>query len=98
MRSRKKPESQKKIARERIALLFQEATSSDAENARRYMQLAKKIGMRYNVRLGRLKRRFCRNCYAFFTAQNSKTRINNGTINIKCLSCNNVQRIKIRKA
>ncbi len=98
MRSRKKPESQKKVARERIALLFKEAAAStDAGSARRYMQLAKKIGMRYNVRLGGLKRRFCKSCYAFFTPRNSVTRVKNGTISIKCLSCNNVKRVKTRK-
>lgn len=89
---RAKPEYQRKIAKERIDILFEEAASAEPALARRYMQLAKKIGMRYNVRLGKPKRRFCRQCYAYFTAKNSQTRIKAGTINIKCLSCNKTMR------
>lgn len=98
MRSRNKPEYQEKIAEERIDILFKEAASAEPELGKRYVRLAKKIGMRYNIRLGRLKRKFCRHCYSFFTAKNSKIRIKNGTINIKCLSCNNVKRITCKKS
>lgn len=85
-------EYQQKIAKERIGILFKEAASADEQLAKRYMKLAKKIGMRYNVRLGRLKRKFCRHCYAFFTPQNSRMRLKAGTISIKCLSCNKTMR------
>jgi len=99
MRAREKAGFQQKIARERISILFKEAAaSSDAALARRYMQLAKKIGMRYNVRLGKLKRRFCKNCYSYFSSKNSRIRFKNGTISIKCLSCNSVKRIRYKKS
>lgn len=97
MRSQKQ-DYEKKIAMERIEILFREAASADAKRAKRYMQLAKKIGMRYNVRLGRLKRKFCKYCYSYFTSANSETRLKKGTINIKCLSCNNVKRIRYKKS
>ena len=93
----KRPEYQIKIAKERIAILFDEAekmVKEDPELAKRYMKLAKRIGMRYNVRLGKLKRRFCKYCYNYFLSGKTCTqRLKNGRINIKCLSCNRVTRI-----
>ena len=64
MKRREKPEEQIKIAKERIAILFKEA-DKEPDMAKRYMKLAKKIGMRYNVRLGSLKRRFCKECHSY---------------------------------
>ena len=96
MRSQK-PVEQQKIARERIEMLFREAASAEPELARRYMRLAKKIGMRYNVRLGKRRRYFCKHCYAYFTSLNSQRRLKNGKINIKCLSCNKVMRFPYKE-
>jgi len=89
---RKKPESQIKIAKERIRILFKEAESVARKRpdlAKRYVKLAKKIGMRYNVRLGELKKKFCKNCYSFFiTGVTCSRRLRKGKITIKCFSCN----------
>ncbi len=87
-----KPEYQLRIARERIAILFNEAAQAEPELAKRYMKLAKKIGMRYNIRLGVLKRRFCRHCFSYFTAENSRRRMKNGIMNVMCLSCGKITR------
>lgn len=88
---RAKPEYQKKIATERIELLFKEAVNADAETAKKYMKLAKKIGMRYNVRIpGKFKRMYCKYCFAFLP--NSKRRLKGGGLNIKCFSCNRTMR------
>ena len=93
---RRKPETQIKIAKERIDILFKEAKEVARERpdlARRYVRLAKKIGMRYNVRLGRLKRNFCKYCYSFFIpGVTCSQRLRNGKITIKCLSCNKIIR------
>ena len=91
-RSRNKPEWQLKIARERIGILFDEATkTNDKKLQRRYMQLAKKIGMRYNVRLGKQKKMFCKKCFYYFGAD-TKRRLKNGKIIIKCPDCGRVAR------
>src|SRR3989338_5771704 len=87
-----KPEYQLRIARERIAILFSEASAAEPELAKRYMKLAKKIGMRYNIRLGKLKRRFCRHCFSYFTAGNSRRRMKSGIMNVTCLSCGKITR------
>ena len=96
----KKPDYQIKIAKERIAILFSEAEKAvkeDPELAKRYMKLAKRIGMRYNVRLGKLRRKFCKHCYNYFLpGKTSIHRLKDGKINVKCLSCNKVIRYPYR--
>lgn len=96
-RSRKKPEYQLRIAKERIELLFEQAEKTkDAEMARRYVKLAKKIGMRYNVRIPKhLKRKYCKYCYSMLPA--SGRRLKNGIVTIKCLCCNKTIRYPYKK-
>ena len=58
-RPAKRPESWVRIAGERIDILLGLAgkeAKKHPERARRYVELARKIGMRYNVRLGGRKR------------------------------------------
>ena len=66
---RSKPEYQIKTARERINGLVQRAvkiSSVRPELAKRYFELAKKIGMRYNVPIpGSYKRKFCKKCFSY---------------------------------
>ena len=97
MRSRGKPASQIRIAKERIAILFDEAKKAKTrERANRYAQLARKIGMRYNVRLLREQRRqVCRHCKAYLPKA-SQCRLKSGCISIKCLSCNKINRYPYR--
>lgn len=55
----------KRIAKERIEILLKLAKEKLKENpelSRRYVQLAREIGMRANFRLKKLKRTFCKNC------------------------------------
>ncbi len=58
------------LVRERIDILFDLAEKnavSHPERAKRYVQLARKLGTRYLVRLGKeLKRRFCKHCNTFW--------------------------------
>ncbi len=64
-----KPEWQKKIARERIDILFEEAEKAFPENKRRadrYVELARKIAMRYRVKIPKNhKKRFCEECHVY---------------------------------
>ena len=61
-----KPEEELKIARERIDILFEHAkkmAGKDKDMANRYVYLARKIGMRYNLSLPEEFRKFiCRTC------------------------------------
>ncbi|MFB6076383.1 MAG: ribonuclease P protein component 4, partial [Candidatus Aenigmatarchaeota archaeon] len=57
------------IARERIEILFREAEKRFPEQkqlSNRYVELAKRIGERYRVRIPReLKRKYCRHCNSY---------------------------------
>lgn len=94
-----KPEAWKKIARERMEILFEEADKAfdgHPGRSRRYVGLALKIGMRYNVRLppGR-KRWFCRKCSSYLKPGAScrvRTSREKQAVVITCLSCGNVSR------
>ncbi len=91
-RSRSKPEWQIRIAKERIGILFEEAAKSkDPALQKRYMKLAKKIGMRYNVRLGKRKKQFCKHCFAYF-GPDARRRLKNGKLVIVCPGCKRISR------
>ncbi|MBI2674850.1 MAG: ribonuclease P [Candidatus Aenigmarchaeota archaeon] len=90
-----KKDDEKAIAKERIAILFElgkKCAKKEPKLAARYVLLAKKIGMRYNVSLGReSKKLFCRNCFAYFVpGANCRVRTlsDKQSVSIKCLSCN----------
>lgn len=98
-RGRKKPESWKRIARERIDILFDEADKelkTHPERSKRYVELARKIGMRYNVRLGREKRmRFCSKCGSYLKpGVNCRVRVrpDKKAVTVTCLVCGEVSR------
>jgi len=103
MRTRaKKPDWQQRIARERIQILFDLAERElrkHPERSRRYVELARKISLRYNVRLPReLKKRFCKNCNILLKpGLTSSTRIQNKMLTIKCTFCNKIYRYKVKR-
>ena len=62
----KKPDWQQDIAKERIEILLGLATKEfrkKPEQARRYVELARKISLRYNIRMEKgQKGKFCKKC------------------------------------
>jgi ribonuclease P protein subunit RPR2 len=95
----KKPEWQQRIARERIKILFELAErelKEHPERSKRYVELARKIGLRYNIRFPReLKRKFCKNCNTLLKpGLTCSVRIQNKMISIKCKSCNKIYRYR----
>lgn len=91
------------IAGERIDILFglaeEEALSHNLPRATRYMDLARRIGMRYNVRIpGKFKRKYCKHCRSFLLpGENSRVRVKNGRIIVYCENCNQYTRMPIAK-
>jgi ribonuclease P protein subunit RPR2 len=75
----KKPQWVTELASDRIRTLLELAGAnkkSKPERSRRYVELARKIAERYNVRMTLpQKKSFCRKCSSYFTAENSKTRV-----------------------
>ncbi len=91
-------EEQRKIAKERIKILFdlaKEIIKKDLKLSQRYVEIARKIALRTNFRLKKLKRKFCKNCNTLlipgFTA---RIRLNkkHKTINVTCLICGSLKR------
>ncbi len=87
-----------RIAGERIEILFdlaeKEALNGRQDRANRYVHLARKIGMRYNVRVPeRYRMRYCRKCDSFLMpGVNAEFRLNDGRITVRCLSCGHIYR------
>ena len=99
MAKRRHRGQERRIALERMESLFRqaegEAVGRREGRARRYVELARRIGMRYNVRVPReFKRKFCRACGAYLVpAHNARVRVGRGRVVITCLACGAVQRM-----
>lgn len=90
--------SVKRIGLERIEILFEEAKKNQ-EYADRYVFLARKLAMRYNIKIPRnLKRKYCHHCYKYFYPKRYKVRTNpkNKAIEYTCQVCQNVTRFGYR--
>jgi ribonuclease P protein subunit RPR2 len=91
-----------RIARERIADLFalaeREATQGNGRLAGRYVALARRVGMRYNVRLlAEYRELYCRGCSAFWVdGRTVRTRIRSGRRTRTCLLCGRTRRVRLR--
>ena len=55
----------------------------------------KKLAMSKNIKLGKLKQKFCKKCYSLFNSQNSQIRIKNKFKIIKCKKCNEISRYRL---
>jgi ribonuclease P protein subunit RPR2 len=98
-RSRAKPGWQQEMAKERIQILFNLAGKEFGRHparSHRYAELARKISMRYNVKIPKeLKARVCNYCYRYlFPGKNCVVRSNSGkqSMETKCLECGKVNR------
>ncbi|MBS3151656.1 ribonuclease P [Candidatus Woesearchaeota archaeon] len=89
------------IAKHRIRKLFSEADKAFQKNpklADRYVELARKIGMKMNLRFPKtLKRKFCKHCDHYLKpGVNSRVRIHKHRVTIYCLNCKKFTRIPIK--
>lgn len=97
-KTRKTKIIQKKIAEERLKILFDsadaEALNGNFELANRRVESARKIGMKYNVRMpSEFKRKFCKFCYNYLLPSvTASARMNSREhrLEIKCLKCGKV--------
>jgi len=95
-------QEQKKIALERIKVLFKEAEESFSESpalSDRYVQLARNLSMKAKVKIpSELKRKFCKFCHTYLVpGKNCRVRTRAGKVVISCLGCNNFTRIPLKK-
>lgn len=90
----------KSKALERISELFLQAKdSNNSVLSKRYVNLARRIAMRYRVRFSReQKLSFCKNCDAFLVrGKNSSIRLIKSNIVLSCKECGFVRRFRYRK-
>ena len=94
----------KKIARERISILFNTAIDTfetEPELAQYYVNLARKVGMRYQVRIPtEFRRMICRGCKGFILpGRNCVVRIRQERethVVLTCLRCGKHMRMPIK--
>jgi len=95
--SAKKDSEQRKLGLERIERLFELAEKDfpqHPERSHRNVQLARKIAMRYNIRMpGHLRSKLCRKCYKYLSPNINCTKMRKkGFLVVRCLECGNVMR------
>lgn len=93
---------EKEIARERIKELFKQAEKvfpKSKARANRYIELARKIAMKVNIRIPKvLKRKFCKHCYSYLKpGTNARIRTRDGKVIIYCQECKKYTRIPYKK-
>ncbi|MFO8016878.1 MAG: ribonuclease P [Candidatus Woesearchaeota archaeon] len=107
---RKKPAKMRKIAEERIRTLFRQAddrmskpnkdiTPMDRSLANRYVTLARRIAMKYRVKIPpELKRKFCRHCYKYIKpGYNARVRVQKHRVIYQCGECGKYMRFMVKR-
>ncbi len=92
---KQKSKEQQDIARSRIKQLFEQAElSKDKKLQNRYVELARKISMKYKVRMPPgLRRRFCKHCYSYLVVgKNCRVRNYGSKTTYTCLECKKFMR------
>ena len=85
------------MAAQRIRQLFEmadEIFKQDPMMSKRYVYLARRMGMRHRVRIpAELKRRVCKECGAYLVpGANCRVRIKNNMIITMCMDCGRLMR------
>lgn len=102
MAPRRNKNTEKKIAAERIERLFGSAYlvyDKDPLLSNRYIMLARKIAMKYRVKIPKQYRlNYCRKCLSFLLpGKNTRMRINSGKVTVTCMNCGHTRRYPIKE-
>ncbi|MDP2750534.1 MAG: ribonuclease P protein component 4 [Nanoarchaeota archaeon] len=97
LRYEKERRKQKTLAEERISGLFNladEMIEKDKNLAKRYVQLARKISMKYKSRIpSEYKRKFCKKCGSYLKqGKNVTVRLHNSKLIYHCQECGAISR------
>jgi len=91
--------SAKKISKQEILDEIEKIFSKKSPTQKDIKKI-KNLAMSKNIKLKGLRKKFCRNCFTFFTPNNSEVRIkkqNNVLIkSIKCKNCGCINRWKMK--
>ena len=94
---KKKPLEQRRVALERVVLLFDMASrvfKSESDLSDRYVDLARKIAMKFKVRIPSvLKKQFCKECHCFLVpGSNCTVRLQKSKVVYFCKKCKHFMR------
>lgn len=94
-----KKQKEIEIAKERIKTLFEQAEKAKSQElSNKYIQTARKIAMKLNLRLPRgYKRKFCKHCYNYFRKENYRVRTKNNKVIYYCKKCKKFMRFPLAK-
>jgi ribonuclease P protein subunit RPR2 len=100
MKERSRNPVTKKIAPERIAILFEQAQrafSAHPERSNRYVEIARRIAMRQRIRIDReFRRQYCHHCYSYLVpGKNMRVRVHRGYVVVTCHACNKKTRFRV---
>lgn len=56
----------------------------------------KRLAMHNKIKLGELRKKFCKKCYSLFKSTNCEVRVKKGFKIVKCLKCGNVSKYKLK--
>lgn len=82
-----------------MSLAEESALGGDIEHATRYASLARKIGMRYNVRMPRgYKLAICKRCGSYvMSSRTSRFRLTGKRLTRQCLKCGSYYRVPLKR-
>ena len=94
---KKKPFEQRRVALERVVLLFDMASlvfKSEPGLSDRYVDLARKIAMKFKVKIpSSLKKQFCKSCHCFLVpGSNCSVRLQKSKVVYFCKKCKHFMR------
>ncbi len=100
MKEKSRNPATKRIARERIEVLFEQARKefcAHPERSNRYVDIARRISMRLRIRIDRdLRRQYCHHCYSFLVpGRNMRVRVHRGNVIVTCRCCNKKTRYRL---
>jgi ribonuclease P protein subunit RPR2 len=94
-----KKQNNAELAKQRIKVLFEQAEKAKTQElANKYVQTARKIAMKLNLRFPRgYKRKFCKHCYNYFNKDNYRVRTKNNKVVYYCRNCKKYMRFPLAK-
>ena len=82
----------KKLAKSEAERQIKEFFSNLKDKTPKQVKKIKKLAMKHNLHLGKLRKLFCKKCYSPYNLSETKIRINKGIKSITCRNCDYVNR------
>ena len=85
-----------KLSKTEAKKQIQEFFSNIKDKTPTEIKKIKKLAMRYNISLGKLRKKFCKKCFSPY--RNPKIRIKNKIKSVTCENCDYISRWKINSS